>query len=86
MNLIEATLRESTTKGQLAKLREQGNLPAIVYGGKDGLVWNKVGCIVLSWILSPLLAGLFSAITFYFINRFIFTNRFKCRISKSIEF
>ena len=35
MNLLEATLRRPTTKGQLAKLREQGNLPAIVYGGKD---------------------------------------------------
>ena len=45
---------------------------SLVYGGKDGLVWNKVGFIALSWFLSPLLAGLFSAITFYFINRYIF--------------
>jgi len=35
MNLLDATLRDTKTKGQLLKLRQEGNLPAIVYGGKE---------------------------------------------------
>ena len=35
MNTIDATLRDTQTKGQLLKLREKGNVPAIVYGGKE---------------------------------------------------
>lgn len=35
-DLIEATVRESTTKGGIRALREQGMVPAVVYGdGKD---------------------------------------------------
>ena len=34
MNSLDAILRETETKGQLNKLRDQGNVPAIVYGGK----------------------------------------------------
>ena len=35
MNLINATVRDTKTKGQLSELRNNGNIPAIVYGGKD---------------------------------------------------
>ena len=34
MNSLDAILRKTETKGQLNKLREQGNVPAVVYGGK----------------------------------------------------
>ena len=34
MNSLEAILRKTETKGQLNKLRDQGNVPAVVYGGK----------------------------------------------------
>ena len=34
MNSLEAILRKTETKGQLNKLRNQGNVPAVVYGGK----------------------------------------------------
>tara|TARA_B100000989_G_scaffold49571_1_gene32606 strand:+ start:663 stop:1403 length:741 start_codon:yes stop_codon:yes gene_type:complete len=35
MNIIDATLRDTKTKGQLSNLREKGDVPAIVYGGKE---------------------------------------------------
>ena len=35
MNSLEATIRDTKTKGQLANLRNNGNVPAIFYGGKD---------------------------------------------------
>ena len=35
MNNLKATKRETVTSGQLNKLRENGFIPAILYGGKD---------------------------------------------------
>ena len=35
MNNLKATKRETSTNGQLNKLRESGFIPAILYGGKD---------------------------------------------------
>ena len=35
MNSLEATIRDTKTKGQLANLRNNGKVPAIIYGGKD---------------------------------------------------
>ena len=35
MNNLKATKRETTTSGQLSKLRDSGLIPAILYGGKD---------------------------------------------------
>jgi large subunit ribosomal protein L25 len=35
MNNLKATKRETVTSGQLNKLREDGFIPAILYGGKD---------------------------------------------------
>ena len=35
MDSLEANIRDSSTKGQLNALRKNGNVPAIVYGGKD---------------------------------------------------
>ena len=34
MNSLEASIRENTTKGQLNSIRDNGNVPAIIYGGK----------------------------------------------------
>mgnify|MGYP001423546290 CR=1 FL=1 len=45
---------------------------SLAYGGKNGLNWEKVGFVVLSWFLSPLLAGLFSSSSFYTLNRYVF--------------
>ena len=35
MNSLDANIRDNTTKGQLNAIRQNGNVPAIVYGGKD---------------------------------------------------
>tara|TARA_B110001452_G_scaffold45161_1_gene34524 strand:- start:580 stop:1308 length:729 start_codon:yes stop_codon:yes gene_type:complete len=32
---LDATVRDNTTKGQLSTIRDGGNVPAIIYGGKD---------------------------------------------------
>ncbi len=35
MNSLEANIRTNQTKGQLNAIRDNGNVPAIIYGGKD---------------------------------------------------
>ena len=35
MNSLEANIRNNTTKGQLTTIRNSGNVPGIIYGGKD---------------------------------------------------
>jgi len=35
MNSLEASIRDSGTKGQLNAVRSNGNVPAIIYGGKE---------------------------------------------------
>ena len=35
MNSLEANVRSNSTKGQLNAIRNSGNVPAIIYGGKD---------------------------------------------------
>ena len=35
MNSLEANTRNNSTKGQLNSIRNDGNVPAIIYGGKD---------------------------------------------------
>ena len=35
MNTIDASLRKTKTSGEVNKLRSEGNVPGIIYGGKD---------------------------------------------------
>ena len=35
MNSLEANIRENVTKGQLNTIRNNGKVPAIIYGGND---------------------------------------------------
>ena len=35
MNSLEANIRKNSTKGQLNAIRNDGNVPGIIYGGKD---------------------------------------------------
>ena len=35
MNSLEVNIRDNSTKGQLNTIRNSGNVPAIVYGGKE---------------------------------------------------
>ena len=34
MNSIDANIRNTKTKGELSALRDNGNVPAIIYGGE----------------------------------------------------
>jgi phosphate/sulfate permease len=43
----------------------------VVAHGFPSIDWTEVGFIVLSWIVSPVLAGLMSASVFYTVRRFI---------------
>lgn len=45
---------------------------SLAYGGAEAIVWDKVGFIVLSWIVSPLLAGIFSFILFKIVVKCVF--------------
>jgi solute carrier family 20 (sodium-dependent phosphate transporter) len=47
---------------------------SLAYGGSNAIVWKKIGFIVLSWLVSPLLAGIFSAVFFYLINTIVFNS------------
>jgi large subunit ribosomal protein L25 len=35
MNSLDANIRNTSTKGQLSSIRDNGHVPAIIYGGKD---------------------------------------------------
>ena len=35
MNSLEASIRNTKTKGDVNALREKGEVPAIIYGGKE---------------------------------------------------
>lgn len=40
-------------------------------GGLDMVQWNKIGQIAISWVLSPVLGGLFAWLLFGFIKKYI---------------
>ena len=45
---------------------------SLAYNGTEAVNWDKVGLVVASWVISPLLAGLFSLTIFYLLNTLIF--------------
>ena len=57
---------------------------SLAYGGKDALIWDKIGFIVLSWILSPILSGIISSGSFYSINRFVFMSKEPYKNTKTL--
>lgn len=52
---------------------------SLAYSGSDAVEWKTVGFIVLSWVISPVLSGIFSLFTFYVIRRYVYRseNSFK---------
>lgn len=44
----------------------------LAYGGTEAVVWDKIGFIVLSWFVSPVLAGCFSYISFTGMKKYVF--------------
>nr|AKN21545.1 slc20a-2 [Schmidtea mediterranea] len=44
---------------------------ALIIQGPAGIAWKKLGMIVASWFVSPLLSGLVSAFVFFIFDKFI---------------
>lgn len=56
----------------------------LVSGGIDTIQWNNVTSIISSWIISPLLGGLFAYMIFTFLRRKVFYNRHPLAAAKKI--
>lgn len=57
---------------------------SMAYGGTDSIVWDKIGYIALSWIISPLCAGFLSFILFNIIKKVIFESKNPFRNTQKI--
>ena len=62
MNVLEANIRNSKSKGDLRSLRNNGNVPAIIYGGSNKnekiSVSKKILKIKISFVLPLMLEEL----------------------------
>ena len=47
----------------------------VIAGGVDIVNWSRVGNVVLSWVVSPIMGGLFAYLVFQYINKTIFSKR-----------
>ena len=47
----------------------------LIAGGVDIVNWSRVGNVVLSWVVSPVMGGLFAYLVFQYINKTIFSKR-----------
>ena len=47
----------------------------VIAGGVDIVNWGKMGNVVLSWVVSPIMGGLFAYLVFQYINKTIFRKR-----------
>ena len=47
----------------------------VLAGGVDIVNWVKMGNVVLSWVVSPVMGGLFAYLVFQYINKTIFSKR-----------
>ena len=56
----------------------------IAYGGIQAVYWDKVGSIVSSWIVSPLLSGSISYLIFQLIRRRIFYSHHPVKAAKQM--
>jgi PiT family inorganic phosphate transporter len=56
----------------------------IIAGGVDAVSWSKMGQVVMSWVVSPVMGGVFSYIIFRFILWQIFSRRNPLAHAKAI--
>ncbi len=56
----------------------------VVYGGMHAADWGKVGSIVASWVVSPLLAGTIAYTIFSLLRNLIYKNAHPIRAAKKI--
>ena len=47
----------------------------VIAGGMDVINWGKIGMVVLSWVVSPVMGGLFAFLLFKFISKAVFGKR-----------
>ena len=47
---------------------------SMAFGGSESVLWNKVGLVVASWVLSPVLAGVFSLSFYSIIKHYVFNS------------
>jgi inorganic phosphate transporter, PiT family len=47
----------------------------VIAGGVDVINWGKVGQVVLSWVVSPVMGGLVAFLVFTFISKSVFSKR-----------
>ena len=47
----------------------------VIAGGMDVINWGKVGQVVLSWVVSPLMGGFVAFVVFTFISKAVFSKR-----------
>ncbi|MBT5550074.1 MAG: inorganic phosphate transporter [Nitrospina sp.] len=47
----------------------------VIAGGMDVINWGKVGQVVLSWVVSPVMGGLVAFLVFTFISKTVFSKR-----------
>ena len=47
---------------------------ALAYGGSESVLWDKVGMVIASWVLSPVLAGIFSLSIYTIIKKYVFNS------------
>ena len=47
---------------------------ALAYGGSESVLWDKVGLVIASWVLSPVLAGIFSLSIYTIIKKYVFNS------------
>lgn len=56
----------------------------IAYGGVDAVNWGRVGNIVSSWVVSPLLSGAISYLIFQLLRRRVFFSPYPVRAAKQL--
>ena len=54
------------------------------FGGINAVHWDKVGVVMASWVVSPLMSGTISYFIFTFLLRYIFYNRRPLRSAKKL--
>jgi inorganic phosphate transporter, PiT family len=47
----------------------------VIAGGMDVINWGKVGQVVLSWVVSPVMGGVVAFVVFTFISKTVFSKR-----------
>ena len=55
-------------------------------GGMDVINWGKIGMVVLSWVVSPIMGGLFAFLLFKFISKTVFSKVIKGLLDPGIHF